>query len=1335
VTVVRVAHWELAVAGVAGFLGAWLVAPGVVWGLAAGVVAVAGVALAARSRWLVSVLVGALGLGGVGAALWTTHQVRRVERQWEPDSTGVRWNLVKDAGDRLRTELAEAVASVDDLAGIGIAAAGLERPAAFARLDAAARDGVEHGTVIFDGDGRPWAWSGRHREPQTPVVGLDARITAFYAVLASGRQGPGGRFAVAHVLLSADSAVPDRKGALGARFERATGVGLRFYPPGRGPFWADVYDYCVPACSGVDGVPDTLFSVRLVPPTQGDYKLALLARGSAWVALTAVVLGGALIVLGGPAARALGVAVTAALLVLTSAGRHLPPADVFSPATYFADLFGPVSTSAGALIVAAAALFIAAVARHGRGVTRWWRIGVAVAVVGVAPWALRRLATGITPPAEGTGLAVWLEWQLALTLAGAALLAAGAAFLTSTTARRAPVWVSLAAMGWALVLAIGGLLGWRPLAGWPVWYTLAWLPAFALAVVPAPGARVVGVIGVVAGSAAAVLAWGAAADGRVLLAERDVGGLQQGADPVAVGLLERFGASLQAEVAPRNSGELYARWSRSALEADRYPASLAVWDPGGVPRARIDLAALDLPDDVVSTIAVAAADGHVPRVEVMARVPGAHYVLAVPYPDGSAVTVGLGPRTRLLPPVRVARFLRGDPALPPPFTLTLTEPRDPASAPVTLTWRRDDWSARGDVGLPLPGGVRHLHAVVPLGAPGELALRGSLVLAFDVAVVLLLWLVAVWVAGRIGLPAPWREAFAPRSYRARLGLAFAALLVLPTVGFAIWTGTRLTAEARRTRDVVIRQTLADAAGSTRGFPLISPRDILRDLADRLGAELLLYDEGELRQASAPVLAELGALGWYLAPRVERALVAGDEVDVAVDQQVAGRPTRVGYRLIGRRGDDATVLGVPRLLDDPDLLRNEQDLAFGLILVTLGGLSAAAAVATVATRSLAKPVQALRAAAVQVGRGELPSPFGPGAPVEFVPVMDAFERMARDVHASRAALEAQRQRTAAVLRNVATGVVALDDRFAVVTCNPRAEEVLGRALPAGQPITEQAGVWQPVWAWVQAVATGREPSEAREFAVSERQIRVQVAPLSGATRGWVVAVDDVTDLARAVRVLAWGELARQIAHEIKNPLTPIRLGVQHLRRAYDAPRGEFADTLDRTSRQILAEIERLDAIARAFARFGAPPAGAEPLGHVDVAEVARDTAALYALGTDVTVAVEAEGRVPALARRDELKEVLINLVENARAAGATTIGIRVAGEGNGAGVAVRDDGRGIAASDLPRIFEPQFSTTTSGTGLGLAICRRLVESWGGTIAVESDVGRGTTVRLQLPGASA
>ncbi|OGU11089.1 MAG: hypothetical protein A2W29_00185 [Gemmatimonadetes bacterium RBG_16_66_8] len=160
---------------------------------------------------------------------------------------------------------------------------------------------------------------------------------------------------------------------------------------------------------------------------------------------------------------------------------------------------------------------------------------------------------------------------------------------------------------------------------------------------------------------------------------------------------------------------------------------------------------------------------------------------------------------------------------------------------------------------------------------------------------------------------------------------------------------------------------------------------------------------------------------------------------------------------------------------------------------------------------------------------------------------------------------------------------------------------------------------------------------------------------------------------------------------------------------------------------------MDAIARAFARFGAPPADAGPVTSEDLGGVARETAQLYALGAGIRVEVQAETGIHGRVRRDEFKEVLVNLVENARNAAAhrVTITVEPDAAAGRVDVSVRDDGRGIAPEDLPRIFEPQFSTTTSGTGLGLAICKRLTESWGGTIAVDSTPGPGTVVTLSVP----
>jgi nitrogen fixation/metabolism regulation signal transduction histidine kinase len=243
----------------------------------------------------------------------------------------------------------------------------------------------------------------------------------------------------------------------------------------------------------------------------------------------------------------------------------------------------------------------------------------------------------------------------------------------------------------------------------------------------------------------------------------------------------------------------------------------------------------------------------------------------------------------------------------------------------------------------------------------------------------------------------------------------------------------------------------------------------------------------------------------------------------------------------------------------------------------------------------------------------------------------------------------------------------------------------------------------------------------------------------ASGGAVLTLDDVTELARAHRVLAWGEMARQVAHEIKNPLTPIRLGVQHLRRARG--REEFDEVLEQNVTRILAEIDRLDEIARAFSRYGGAPAERPPSEPTDVVAIVRDVVTLETMGEgQVTWTLDVDGVPPhALARGDELREVLLNLFENARLAGASAVraAVRAARADDGASqveIVVADDGGGISDDVLPRIFEPHFSTRTSGSGLGLAITRRLVESWGGTVSIDSVQGKGTTVRVRLVAAS-
>jgi signal transduction histidine kinase len=210
----------------------------------------------------------------------------------------------------------------------------------------------------------------------------------------------------------------------------------------------------------------------------------------------------------------------------------------------------------------------------------------------------------------------------------------------------------------------------------------------------------------------------------------------------------------------------------------------------------------------------------------------------------------------------------------------------------------------------------------------------------------------------------------------------------------------------------------------------------------------------------------------------------------------------------------------------------------------------------------------------------------------------------------------------------------------------------------------------------------------------------------------------------------------VAHEVKNPLTPIKLSVQHIRRAWHDQSDDFETVLDRNVGAILTEIDRLAAIATGFSRFGAPAAAGEiPLEPIDVRALSEEVLTLYRGGEEGSAQFETS--VPpdlpmVSARQAEFKEVLLNLLENARVAleGGGTVVVHAVSVPGEVEVRVQDDGSGIPTELLSRIFEPQFSTRSTGTGLGLAIVRRIVESWGGTVTAESGRGEGTVIRLRL-----
>src|SRR5256885_3822091 len=376
-------------------------------------------------------------------------------------------------------------------------------------------------------------------------------------------------------------------------------------------------------------------------------------------------------------------------------------------------------------------------------------------------------------------------------------------------------------------------------------------------------------------------------------------------DPAAVALLDRMGHELPAP-GPRTAGELYALWLRSPLAAQDYPASLAVWTRSGDPVAELRLARLDLRPPLMAALVRSPDTRRGPRVERLERVPGVHNVLVAPLASGDVLTVGVGPRTLLIAADRVARFLQGDIGAGLPYvpTLSLPSPGPPAES-ARVIWTRTGWSVRGERRLELSGGVRHVHLRVDLqpGGPWALLVRGALVVVLDAGLLGAVWLASLLLVagGRPRLP-PLLPRLRP-SDRVRLTAALAGFFVVPVMAFALWSFAQPREDARQDGDLLIRQTLRDAvttAGDAVSDPATNVDRAVSELADRLDADLWLYQDGVLTATSAPVLDELGLADPFLAPEALVRFALRDELEVSADGSTAGRPVRVGDRVVVAR---------------------------------------------------------------------------------------------------------------------------------------------------------------------------------------------------------------------------------------------------------------------------------------------------------------------------------------------------------------------------------------------------------------------------------------------------
>ncbi|MFO8175472.1 MAG: ATP-binding protein, partial [Longimicrobiales bacterium] len=773
---------------------------------------------------------------------------------------------------------------------------------------------------------------------------------------------------------------------------------------------------------------------------------------------------------------------------------------------------------------------------------------------------------------------------------------------------------------------------------------------------------------------------------------------------------------------------LFEVWSDTGRGEDPLPMWLTLWSPGDLPVEDLAMGVQGPRPPYADDYLDLARRGQEPLVRHIG-LSGARYLLLVPLEGRrvlTAVVPPLGSMSLASPMGPIFAALgRGTGDSP---TVAPARPGDAVEEVEGVVW---EWRAGGWQGRRL---LRYMDGVLmasrTLALPGNLHLvaRGTLNLIGDLALVLLL-LGGGRLLARGGEVRPGTVLRSMGSFRVRVTLALFGFFILSIAIFGTLAFQTLSGAAERTASALAERIVEDGASFYN-----DAQGSMQLLAREVGAELLEYRDGELREGSADELVQLGLYeGWIPEPTF-RAIEDGKEIGATLKSSLGGWEYLLAYRSL----PDGDILATPVPVEAGATALRRQEVADLLGFAIVLGAALSLALALLVGRTLSRPIEILQVASERVGAGNLRVRLPEDRNDEFGSVFGAFNRMVLRIRRARKALLRTTRRTQAIVEEVATGVVALDADGRVTLVNPSAESLLGEPVTPGEPLPGREGDPREMILWLDLYFRDGLREASKEFQMGDRRIRIRARRVSeeGPIGGAVLSMEDVTDELRSERILAWGEMAQQVAHEVKNPLTPIKLSVQHLQRAWEDRRPDFHEILGRNVEVILREIEHLAAIARSFSRFGAPQASGEaPLKAVSIPAVAQEVMNLYGGGKGaLSFLLDVPDELPAVRSREaELREVLINLLENSRAAIPSRGKVIIEAEARGPKVElrVRDNGTGIHPDLLTRIFEPHFSTRSTGTGLGLAIVRRLVESWGGNISVESQVGEGTVMRIGIP----
>jgi PAS domain S-box-containing protein len=450
-------------------------------------------------------------------------------------------------------------------------------------------------------------------------------------------------------------------------------------------------------------------------------------------------------------------------------------------------------------------------------------------------------------------------------------------------------------------------------------------------------------------------------------------------------------------------------------------------------------------------------------------------------------------------------------------------------------------------------------------------------------------------------------------------------------------------------------------------------------------------------------------------------------------------------------------------------------------VTLLLIFTASWLALYLARGITVPIQALAEATDRVARDDFSRPVRVVAEDELAVLVNSFnqmsarleenrgrlERAAEELGRSNLALDNRRRYIETVLESLSTGVISTDEAAGIATINRAALSMLGiKEKPdVGTPIAELMGGEQgeELQALCRRARRSRAAQAEIEFKRADQTLlhtattAVALRNSEGAVEGWVIVIEDLTDLIQAERAAAWSEVARRMAHEIKNPLTPIQLSAERIMRNYAReenfqPPARLDEIVREGTATIVREVAALQRMVEEFSRFARLPE-ARPVV-LSLNETVRDAVALYTERLDgISIECSLADDLPTVRiDPEQIKRALVNLIDNA--VEALSIDGHTGGNGSNGSSAgrhkrvisietiyvsasdqvrliVADTGHGIRPADRDKLFLPKFSTRDRGTGLGLAIVSHIITDHKGRIWVEDNQPRGARFIIELP----